>query len=72
VSRHSRRAVADRKQVKDNLRPQIRNTVFLGIVYGLIDTLPMVLVILMFVFAFLFSVVIESLFVSFAAAVFEV
>jgi hypothetical protein len=28
--------------------------VFLGIVYGLIDTLPMVLVILIFAFVFLF------------------
>ena len=45
VARHSCRAVAGRKHFKD-VRSQIRNTVFLGIVYGLIDTLPMVLVIL--------------------------
>jgi hypothetical protein len=37
------RAVAGRKHFKYEVRPQIRNTVFLGILYGLIDTLPMVL-----------------------------
>jgi hypothetical protein len=36
------RAIAGRKHFKYEVRPQIRNTVFLGILYGLIDTLPMV------------------------------
>ncbi len=62
MSRHSCRAVAGRKHFK-GIRSQIRNTVFLGIVYGLIDTLPMVIAIVIFVFGFLFSVLIESVFV---------
>ncbi len=37
------RGVAGRKHFKYEVRPQIRNTVFLGILYGLVDTLPMVL-----------------------------
>jgi hypothetical protein len=36
------RAIAGRRHFKYEVRPQIRNTVFLGILYGLIDTLPMV------------------------------
>jgi hypothetical protein len=36
------RAIAGRKHFKYEVRSQIRSTVFLGILYGLIDTLPTV------------------------------